>query len=102
MELTWHPHTCFITLESVAASRQEKVSAYNSEKPTPGWGIANLRGGININNAFDINVGVANIFDKAYQDHLGGYNRVAGSDVPLRERLYSKGRNYYIRLNATW
>jgi hypothetical protein len=35
-------------------------------------------------------------------DHLGGYNRVAGSDVPLRQRLYSKGRNYYIRLNANW
>ena len=37
-----------------------------------------------------------------YQDHLGGYNRVADSDIPLRERLYSRGRNYYIKLNASW
>lgn len=28
----------FITVESVAASTQHKVSAYNQEKPTPGWG----------------------------------------------------------------
>ena len=102
LELVWHRDAYFITIESVAASKQDKVSAYNDEKPTAGWGIANLRGGISLNKAFDLNLGVENIFNKAYQDHLGGYNRVAGSDVPLRERLYSKGRNYYIRLNASW
>jgi len=65
-------------------------------------GIFNLRGGFTSLGAFAISLGVENILDKTYQDHLGGYNRVAGSDVPLRERLYSKGRNYYIRLNASW
>jgi len=102
IELTWHRDTYFISLESIAASRQNKVSAYNNEKPTAGWGIANLRGEISLGSVFDLGLGVENIFDKAYQDHLGGYNRVIGSDVPLRERLYSKGRNYYISLNATW
>ncbi len=102
IELTWYRDSYFISLESIAASKQNKVSAYNSEKRTPGWGIANLRGGISLGKAFDLSLGVENIFDKAYQDHLGGYNRVAGSDVPLRERLYSMGRNYYISLNATW
>jgi outer membrane receptor protein involved in Fe transport len=62
----------------------------------------NLRGGYSLNKIFDINLGVENLFDKACQDHLGAYNRVAGSDVPLRERLYSRGRNYYIRLNVSW
>ncbi|MDX2429258.1 MAG: TonB-dependent receptor, partial [Xanthomonadales bacterium] len=102
LELTWQRESYFVAIESIAASRQDKVSAYNNEQTTSGWGIANLRGGIRLNRAFDISLGVENIFDKAYQDHLGGYNRVAGSDVPLRERLYSKGRNYYIRINATW
>ena len=102
IELTWQRDTYFISVESVAASRQNKVSAYNHEKPSSGWGIANLRGGFSLGKAFAINLGVENVFDKAYQDHLGGYNRVAGSDVPLRDRLYSKGRNYYIRINATW
>ena len=27
--------------------------------------------------------GVENLFDKVYQDHLGGYNRVRDSDVPV-------------------
>ncbi len=102
LELTWHRESYFVSIESVAASKQDKVSAYNDEQATSGWGIVNLRSGISLNRLFDFNLGVENVFDKAYQDHLGGYNRVAGSDVPLRERLYSKGRNYYISLDATW
>jgi iron complex outermembrane receptor protein len=102
LELMYQGERYFVAMESVAAASQDKVSVYNNEKPTPGWGIANLRAGYSLNKTIDINLGVENIFDKAYQDHLGGYNRVAGSDVPLGERLYSKGRNYYVRLNANW
>jgi iron complex outermembrane receptor protein len=102
LELTYTHQRYFIAMESIAASKQDNLSVYNNEKPSAGWGIANLRGGFSLSKTFDINLGVENVFDKAYQDHLGGYNRVAGSDVPLRERLYSKGRNYYIRLNAIW
>lgn len=102
LEVAYQVERYFIALESVAASSQDKVSVYNNEKTTAGWGIANLRGGFGLGKYFAIKLGVENIFDKSYQDHLGGYNRVAGSDVPLRERLYSKGRNYYISLNANW
>lgn len=102
LELTWKQENYFIAMESVAASKQDKVSVYNDEEPSAGWGILSLRGGWSLNEVFDINLGVENVFDKAYQDHLGGYNRVAGSDVSVGERLYSKGRNYYIRLNASW
>lgn len=102
LELTWRQEKYFVAMESIAASSQSKVSAYNNEKPSAGWGILNLRGGYDLGRVFVLNFGVENLFDKAYQDHLGGYNRVIGSDVPLRERLYSMGRNYYIKLNANW
>jgi iron complex outermembrane receptor protein len=102
LELIYQRESYFISLESLAASKQDKVSVYNNEKQTAGWGIFNLRGGFTSLGAFAVSLGVENILDKTYQDHLGGYNRVGGSDVPLRERLYSKGRNYYIRLNASW
>jgi iron complex outermembrane receptor protein len=45
-----------------------------------------------------INVGVENIFDKQYQNHLSGINRVADSDVPVGERVPGAGRNYYATL----
>ena len=102
IELMYKQERYFISVESIAASKQDKVSAFNDEKPTSGWGTANLRGGYSLNETFAVSLGVENIFDKAYQDHLGGYNRVMGSDVPLRERIYAMGRNYYLRLNANW
>jgi len=102
LALSFQREAWFVSIESVAAARQTRVSAYNDEQPSKGWGIANLRGGVSLNRVMEISLGVENLFDKAYQDHLGGYNRVTGSDVPLRERLYSMGRNYYIRLNASW
>jgi len=47
-------------------------------------------------------MGVENLGDKVYRDHLGGYNRVTESDVPVGVRLYSMGRNIYLKLNAAW
>jgi len=102
LELRYKRERYFISMESIAAAKQDKVSAYNDEQETPGWGIVNLRGGFRLNGTFEFSLGVENLFDRAYQDHLGGYNRVAGSAVPLRERLYGKGRNYYLKLNASW
>ena len=102
LELLYQGENYFVSLESIAASKQDNVSSYNNEKTTAGGGIVNMRTGVTLGSYFGLDVGVENFLDKAYQDHLGGYNRVIGSAVPLRERLYSKGRNYYIRLNANW
>lgn len=102
LEIMYQRKSYFIALESIAAAKQDRVSAYNDEQESSGWGIVGLRGGFSLNSTFDFSLGVENVFDKAYQDHLGGYNRVTGSDVPLGERLYGTGRNYYLRVNASW
>ena len=36
-------------------------------------------------------MGVDNILDKNYQNHLGGYNRVKGTDIAVMSRLPSEG-----------
>ena len=102
LELMFVHDRYFISAESVAAARQDKVAEYNDEQESAGWGILNLRAGIELNRIFNLGFGVENLFDKAYQDHLGGYNRVRDSDVPVGTRLYSMGRNYYFKLNASW
>jgi len=102
LELMYTRERFFVSAESVAAARQDKVAAYNNEKETAGWGIVNLRAGVQLSKAFNLGLGVENLFDKVYQDHLGGYNRVRESDVAIGERLYSSGRNFYLKLNAVW
>jgi iron complex outermembrane receptor protein len=102
LELVFSKQRYYLSAQSVAAARQDRVAAYNDEQATAGWGVLHLRAGLRLNETFNLGLGVENLFDKVYQDHLGGYNRVRDSDIPLGVRLYSTGRNFYLRLNASW
>ncbi|MEH6581135.1 MAG: TonB-dependent receptor [Halioglobus sp.] len=83
--------------ESVLYAKQDKVSATNSEQETAGYGVFNLRGSWQASPGLQLAAGVDNLFDKGYQDHLGGYNRAANPDIAKGERLYGYGRNLFLR-----
>jgi len=87
-----------VQLESVLYAKQDKVSSYNNEQKTAGYGLVNLRSDYQISPNFLVSGGVENLFDNSYQDHLAGYNRVRNSDVALGERLYGSGRNLYVAI----
>jgi iron complex outermembrane receptor protein len=80
--------------ELVAYARQDKVSVYNSEEATPGYGIANVTFAWHAPAAWRIEARVVNLFDKTYQDHLAGINRAMGSDIPPGTRLYGAERTF--------
>jgi len=102
IELIYTRNRWYLSVQNVAAARQDRVAAYNDEQQTPGWGVLHLTAGIRLNDTFNLGLGVENLFDKVYQDHLGGYNRVRDSDIPMGDRLYGTGRNFYLKLNASW
>jgi iron complex outermembrane receptor protein len=41
-------------------------------------------------------VGINNLLDKQYNDHLNGINRAAGSDVVVGNKMPAMGRNIYL------
>jgi len=87
------------TLETQAYARQNRVSDTNSEKKTPGYALVNLHSQFNfLKDSLQLKLGVNNILDKHYLKHLGGYNRVANSDVEVGDRLPGVGRNVYAKL----
>ena len=96
--LSYNRANWWVGLEGVAYARQDDVSETNSETESAGYGLANLRGGIELMRDLAINVGVENIFDKEYASHLSGINRVADSDVAVGQRVPGTGRNYYATL----
>ncbi len=75
----------------VMAAKQNDVSSTNDEQQTSGYGIVNIDGQYFVNNDLAIRLGVDNILDKNYQNHLGGYNRVKGTEIPVMSRLPSEG-----------
>jgi len=102
VELIYQAERYFLGVESVAASRQDDVAAYNAEQPSAGWGIVNLRAAYELNDTFTLGAGVENLSDTVYRDHLGGYNRVRESDIAVGARINGMGRNVYLRIDARW
>ena len=86
------------SVESVLYASQDEVSDTNREKKSAGYGLINLAGNWQVLPSVQLAAGVENVFDKNYQDHLGGYNRVMNSDVEQGDRLPGYGRNLFARV----
>jgi iron complex outermembrane recepter protein len=85
------------SLETVSYARQNRVSVTNLEEKTPGYTIVNLSASIRPNLDTEIGIGVNNVLDKSYHDHLSAYNRAMNPDIGMRERLPGLGRSVYGR-----
>lgn len=111
LRLTYEKNAAWsATVEGVAWARQNHVSriitansAVGSSRKTPGHVIANIYGQYAFQGSgIKLQAGVENLFDKDYIDHLSGFNRVAGSGIPIGERLHGPGRNVYVTLTRQW
>lgn len=78
--------------EILAYDGQDDVSDYNEEATTPGYGIVNASATWQASRALRFELHAENLFDRTYQEHLAGVNRVREVDVPIGERLYGADR----------
>lgn len=90
------------TLDARLVAEQDKVSAYNGETASSGYGLLNLRTTWQATRGATLAAGIENLFDKYYADHLGGINRVASSDVPVGGHIPGAGRFAYIAGDYRW
>ncbi len=90
---TWESH-----LEWAWASAQNRVSQIQNEPTTPGYGILNLRVAKTFADSVRLEVGVENLLDKRYSEHLGGVNRVPGGDLAMGEAIPGAGRFAYVSI----
>lgn len=98
-----------IRAEVIGYSKQNKVSQTNQEKPTSGYVISNISGSYDFSSRTTLTIGVNNVFDKEYFDHLGGYNRNNNNqDVGFdmnnirNNRLPGIGVNVFATLHMHW
>lgn len=90
------------SLESVSYADQEKVSTTNQEQSTGGYSLINAHWRLLTGKGLEFGLGVNNLLDRDYRDHLAGYNRAYNPDLALRERLPGLGRNIYARVIWTF
>lgn len=116
LALTYDKTAWSVTLESVLAAEQDKISRVivldeirSSNESTAGYGILNLYGQWASRTGVQVRAGVENIFDKDYTHHVAGFNRVLNSDVPAfvpgvsqSARLPGSGVNVFAQVSYAW
>ncbi|OYW88255.1 MAG: TonB-dependent receptor, partial [Sphingobium sp. 32-64-5] len=98
LALVWEAARWSMSIEGQAVAAQTKVSVTNDEAASKGYVLANIYGHWLVRDGVRLDVGIENLFDRQYQEHLAGYNRIVGSDVPLGARLPGAGRSAFVRL----
>ena len=84
----------FGEIEALFTGAQRNVDSALGEQSTPGYGIANIKGGLNYKRA-SLRLGLNNIFGRHYIEYLS-YQR-----DPFRSgaRVYEPGRNFFVSLS---
>lgn len=90
-------------LEGNFYGEQDDVSRTNGEQETSGYGLVNAVVSLRLHPALQLDVGVNNLFDKAYTDHLTAVSRRfnQSSDpryVNYQDRIAGLHRNAFVRL----
>lgn len=63
-------------------NKQDRVAATPGETPTDGYTTLDLKGGIDLTEAVSLQVGVTNLLDVTYVNHLNAKNSFVGRAIP--------------------
>ncbi len=108
LNLSYYGNTWSVSLQSILYGKQRYVSASNSEQKTSAYSLFNLQGRYAMSRYIALSAGVNNIFDRFYQSHLSGYNRVAqnangqASAVANGVRMPGEGRSFFVQAKTSF
>lgn len=101
-QLHWRHEKLTLSIESQLLASQQQVSEIQNETSSAGVGVINLFSQYQFNENVSVSFSAKNVFDKVYQTHLGGINRVANTDVAVGEKLYETGRELSANVTLLW
>lgn len=67
-------------------------------KPSKGFSTLSLNGSYNLRKDIDVSVGIDNVLDKTYTEHLNKAGS-AGFGFASEEQFNNIGRNYWVRMS---
>ena len=99
ISVSWVDDSWSVSGEAEWVSTQRKTSVTNGEAATASHLLVHAHARWSPTPNLRLDVGIENIFNRAYVDHLAGYNRIAGSDVGIGERLPGLGRSAFLKVS---
>lgn len=98
LAIDYRSNNWLASLESITYADQDRIAVTNLEQPTDGYTLLNLSARIDFAAGAELRLGIENLLDEEYLDHLAAYNRAFNPDIAARSRLPGLGRNFYSRL----
>jgi iron complex outermembrane receptor protein len=98
LAIGWDASRWSLSLEGQFVAKQSKVSMINNEASSKGHALANLYGHWLIREGVRLDLGIENLFNTYFLEHLAGYNRITGSDVALGSRVPGARRSGFVRI----
>lgn len=86
-----------VAKQNRVALNQGNIVGYDL-KESAGFGTLSLNGTYHIHEGVDLSVGIDNLFDKAYTEHLNKLGD-AGTGLSATEQFNNIGRNYWARIS---
>lgn len=83
-------------LHATMVDAQTRVAVSRFERPTPGYVVFDLRGGAQLFRHWTLHVGLENMGDRFFVDHLNAVNPFT------KERIPEPGRNVYVGLELSF
>jgi iron complex outermembrane receptor protein len=77
-------------------SRQNRVDEGFPEDPSPGFAVFHLFGGVEPVKNFRLLLGIENLFDKEYHEHLTREAVLAAGDLLLGDEIPNPGRSFHV------
>lgn len=83
--------------QSRISEREGNIVGYDHKK-SAGFGTLSLNGTYHVNEGVDLSIGVDNVFDRTYTEHLNKMGN-AGVGLAATEQFNNIGRNYWARVS---
>lgn len=96
--LDYRANNWLASLESVTYADQNRIAVTNLEQTTDGYSVVNVSARVDLPIGAELRLGIENLLDEEFLDHLAAYNRAFNPDIPIRSRMPGLGRNVYGRL----
>jgi iron complex outermembrane receptor protein len=80
------------------AGNQDRIDTFSKQEvgETPGYGVLDVYGNYNINDTFSLRLGVDNVTDKTYAEHINRENLLDVESVRVNE----PGRAIWAKISA--
>jgi iron complex outermembrane recepter protein len=97
LEGNWtHSASLLYALKQTRVDLNPMTGTGRDPRQTPGYAVVNLATKYRLSEMLDVHVGIKNLFDKNFADHLSRSNLLDATEVQVNE----PGRNAYLKLIA--